>query len=310
MRYSNELKVGLALLFSVILFFVGVRYFQDLPLFRGNYDLYTLLDDAGGVLPGGSVRISGVNVGSIQDIFFDEESQRVRLTFDVDEAIAVPEGSTVSISGISALGTAFVDIQMGPPTNAALPPGSLVPGREGADLLGSLSDQAPALVGQLDGTLTEIEVLLQNANTLVDGPQGDVQATLAAFRATAGSLNTLLRAQQDRLGTTLDNVSALSAELGTLASEQGDSLGVAVENLNEVLTQLNRNLAALETTTTSLDALLVKIDQGEGTIGLMLNDPGLYHELDSVATNLNALLVDLQANPRRYLRELRLVDIF
>src|SRR5690606_34132267 len=51
----NELKVGLAILAAALLFYVGLRLFQDMPIFRGTFDLYTVLDDAGGLLPGNPV---------------------------------------------------------------------------------------------------------------------------------------------------------------------------------------------------------------------------------------------------------------
>ena len=39
-------------------------------------------------------------------------------------------------------------------------------------------------------------------------------------------------------------------------------------------------------------------------------NPTLYNNLNTAATNLNQLVLDFQADPKRYLRELRLVDVF
>ena len=70
------------------------------------------------------------------------------------------------------------------------------------------------------------------------------------------------------------------------------------------------SLASFESTSAQLDAVLAKLDSGEGTLGLMLNDPTLYHNLNEAATNLNQLVADFQADPKRYLKDLRLVDVF
>jgi phospholipid/cholesterol/gamma-HCH transport system substrate-binding protein len=85
---------------------------------------------------------------------------------------------------------------------------------------------------------------------------------------------------------------------------------MAVEQFNRVLDRLNQNLASLERTTAGLDAIIGKIDRGEGTLGLLVNDPTLYHRLDSTVTSMNELLIDLKENPVRYFRALRLVDLF
>ncbi len=77
-----------------------------------------------------------------------------------------------------------------------------------------------------------------------------------------------------------------------------------------MLGRVDRSLEQLESTTTTLDSIVGKIDRGEGTVGLLINDPRLYHRMDSTVNSMNQLLVDLKENPVRYMRALRLVDLF
>ena len=76
------------------------------------------------------------------------------------------------------------------------------------------------------------------------------------------------------------------------------------------LDRLDRTLASLESTTAGIDAIVSKIEQGEGTLGLLVNDPSLYHQLDSTLTTLNRILLDFERDPKRYLKDLKLVDVF
>ena len=103
---------------------------------------------------------------------------------------------------------------------------------------------------------------------------------------------------------------ATTGNLDTLTATAGDSLNYTLSQLNGMLARLDTSLVELEGTTTTLNSILNKIDQGEGTLGLMVNDPGLYHRLDSTVYNLNELLVDFQEHPVRYMRALRLFDVF
>ena len=64
------------------------------------------------------------------------------------------------------------------------------------------------------------------------------------------------------------------------------------------------------TVSAQLAEILEKINNGEGTLGKLVNDPQLYNNLDSLSVNLNTMVKDLNENPRHFLRHLRLVDIF
>ena len=305
MKYSNELKVGVAVALAAVVFIFGVRYFADLPIFGGSYSLATAFDDAGGLLNGNDVQVNGVKVGTVADVRLDQEARQVRVGLNIDESVVIREGSYAEVSGIAALGSIYVEITLGdgPP----LAPGATIPGQS-ADLLGQLTDRAPALIGGVDTLLTGAGATIGEVQRLLGSPESDLRQTLASLRAASQSLNTLLNSQQ--IGRTLANVDSLTDDLSAFTGESGDSLSQAVQGLNQTLSQLERTLVELEATTASLGEVATKINEGEGTLGLLVNDDALYAKLDSAATGVNRILENFEANPGRYLRELRLVDIF
>jgi phospholipid/cholesterol/gamma-HCH transport system substrate-binding protein len=83
-----------------------------------------------------------------------------------------------------------------------------------------------------------------------------------------------------------------------------------VQRVNRNLTRLEQNLANLERTTAALGSFAEKINEGEGTLGRLANDPSLYNNLDSTSVQMNRLLRDLQENPQRYLEDMTLVRMF
>lgn len=309
MKYSNELKVGTAIIVSAIIFFLGVRYFEDIPLFRGTYELYTSFDNADGLMVGNPVRVNGVNVGAVEEVRLAAETQDVRVRFHLDENVRVPEGSVTSLGGISALGGIHMVVRLGPPSNPLVPEDGFVPSRVKNDLM-ALADRAPGLVNKVDSILTSVDLTVGSAQDLLRNSDGDLRTTLIALRSTAGALEQAVRTEQVRLGLVLDNFGEVSEDLRDFTGENSDSLALAVENLNRVLRRLNQNLDALERTTTGVDTLLARVNRPYGTFGMLVNDPGLYGRLDSAAINLNALLEDFRKRPGRYLSELELIDIF
>lgn len=306
MNYSNELKIGVALVLSVLIFYIGIRYFKDLPLFAGTQTFSTAFADAGGLVAGNAVHISGVAVGSVETVSIRAGSDLAHVTFHVDRGIVLPLGSTTAIGGIGALGVVRLEINLGPTDSTAYEPGAFLPSSEEAGL-DQLISRAPQIVERADSLLLGATETLGAARTLMADPQSELVQTLAAFQGTANALTTLLRAEQGRIAGVLEGAETLTGNLNTLTR---DSLATTVENVNRLLTRLDGNIASLEATTASLNAILSKIDQGQGTLGRLINDPSLYTRLDSTLGNLNRILLDFEQNPKRYLKDLKLVDVF
>ena len=309
MNYSNELKVGIAIIVSLIIFFLGTRFFEDIPLFKGTYTLNTEFKNARGMIPGNAVRISGVKVGSVQEVVLDPQSNNVAISMRLDTDIRVPEGSHTEITGIDALGAVQLVIVPGPVENPLVGDGGFVPGIEDDDIFESLTDKAPVLINQVDSVLVGLDQTLGHTQGIMR-PGSDLQLMLSSLKNSANAIESLLRQERVRLSRLLANVDTLTGELGGLSQTASDSLAEVAGNLNRLLERVDQNMAQIETTTASLDSIMGKIDRGEGTVGLLVNDPALYHRLDSTVTSMNQLLVDIKDNPVKYMRALRLVDIF
>ena len=186
----------------------------------------------------------------------------------------------------------------------------MVEGVTGSDILGTLSDKAPGLVDQVDATLQNLNKLLGETGQLLSEPDSDIRQTLVSVQQSAGTLNDFLTSERARLSEIVANVESLTGNLDEFASENTDSLSVLINNVNSVMTRLDQNLQSLESVSTSLSEVLRKINEGEGTLGLFVNDPGVYQKMDSVLSSLDALLVEFRNNPDKFMKELRLVEIF
>lgn len=310
MRYGNELKVGLAIIATVLVFIFGFRFLSDLPLFRGSYELRTRLTEAGGLISGNPVLISGVRVGSVSNVALSEDQDAVNVRFRMDEDVTVFEGSTARIKGFGALGGVQLVIAPGPRSNAPIPPNGLVPADPRGDVLGELRSRTPQLVGRADSLLASVTAAARATNRLLSNSGGELDLTLAAIRRSTETLSRVLQSQEGRLANVLENAEATTQDLRAFTAGNTDSLALALTRFNQAMRRLNANLATLDTTTTRLNAVAARIETGEGTLGRLVNDPSLYIRLDSTATRLSFVLEDFQQNPGRYLEELTLVDIF
>ena len=64
--------------------------------------------------------------------------------------------------------------------------------------------------------------------------------------------------------------------------------------------QLTRSQGRLDSVLMTTDSVITKINTGQGSVGLLVNDPSLYHHSDSLVVELRALVADFKANPKKY----------
>ena len=74
------------------------------------------------------------------------------------------------------------------------------------------------------------------------------------------------------------------------------------DNTNNLLLSLDSTVVRASSSFDRLDDLLKSAESGDGSIAKLLNDPGVYDNLDNTTKNLSLLLQDMRLNPKRYLR--------
>lgn len=310
MKYADELKVGAAIAAAIFVFFFGVRYFQDIPLFRGSYNLHTHFREVGGLVTGNPIQIHGVTVGDVTSVRLDQENQRVRVQLRISNDVQIPEGSIVQLSGWSQFGGTRLVIQPGPTGNPPLENGAFIPSSQQENILGTLSDQAAPLLGRADTLLGTANRTFREVNDQLGQPSSDLRTTLGNLRSVTDQLDQLLREERTRLRSILENTEGLTQNLEEFSSENRDSIARTVEHLNAALRRTESTLGTVDRASASLDSLARGIQRGEGTLGLLARDSTLYHRLDSTAAGLNDLVRDFRENPRRYLQHLKMFQLF
>lgn len=310
MKYSKELTVGASVILAAVIFVLGIRYLEDLPLFRGTYDLATTFESVNGLNPGSAVRVNGVRVGAVESVQLDPTGSHVHVRFHLDEGVRVPEGSYATIAGIAALGSIHVNVHLGPQENPVIPEEGFLPGEEQHDVLGMVTERGPALADQVEDVLASANEALEGADVLMEGADAHVRPTLLALRQATEALSQTLRAEQQSIHQTMSNLEAFSADMSAFSDENADSLAAAVQTLNRSMTQLDRSLATLEGSTRTLDEILAKVNTGEGTLARLINDPSLYVRMDSTFGSLQALIDEMRQDPEKYLRHMSLVELF
>ncbi len=337
---TNELKVGLAVLFSLLVIYAGVRFLSGAPLFGGGYEVVAVFEDAQGLSPGAIVRLNGVRVGSVREVTLAPGARQVYVTMGIDRGVEIPRGSTLQTSGLSALGE--VNVEITPPLGVAagrpLADGDTLLAATTPDIFDLIAGESNSITARADTALQSAVRSFGSLDRILTNSGGDIEAVLAQLRFLTQATTTLIQNERDRIGRTLGSVEQAAANAEGTAARVGsnvedlsvvvgndivatsrtirgvtetnaDSVAALVAGLNASARRLDASLVQLGALSTSLNGLSARLDttlaavnSTDGTLGLLLTDPSLYHNANAAAASLQQVLQDLQNDPSRYLR--------
>ncbi len=299
---SKELRIGLLVTISVLVFFAGFYYLKGSSLFSRNHTYYGYYDNVQGLQPSAPVTIKGLQVGRVKSI--DLSGDRVRIALEVGRKYALPKGTVAQLYSSDLLGTKAVRLDLGATGERLDDEAVLATAVEGGMLEGLSSEINPVL---RNAQLIELHLdsLLVSVNSAFNAAtQQRITNTVAALEGSMKNFQSISGALQSRSGAltrTIDNADRVAA---TLAANR-QNIESTMANLNSVSAQLKaapieQTARDLQATSAKINALLRDINNGQGTLGLLAKDTALYKNLSSTAAEFSRLAADLKAHPRRY----------
>ncbi len=305
MNTPNELKVGIVVVLAGTLFYLGIRFLNDLPIF-GRASVYqTELVNSNGLVSGSIVAVNGVGVGSIEDV--QPTFSGALISFSIDDDLVLTEGTTTSTGGFGFVSSTQLNLTLGPPDAPVYPPGSKIPASSQASVLSDLANRAPDVLSRVDTVLTGSSLAINAVRELLSGPEGHMQQTLMEIQNSAKAFQAVLMADGGSVQSVLRDIEELSHAIEAFTE---DSLGGTATNIQRVLESLDTNLHLLRTTTNELNTLLSSINRGQGTLGKLATEDSLYLELKGASASLRRILETFENDPQEYLQHLKLVEIF
>jgi len=305
-RFWNEFRVGVLAVVAIVLLVLGVRFLQGVPLLGDTYPLVAQFESAGGVAEGTPVTVRGISVGTVERVALSgEEGVRVRMQIEGD--VQLTEGTTASVSGVSALDDVRISLTRGTGGDP-LSPGSRIPTKQ-SGVLETLRGRAVPLTRKVDSLLSTATGTFSDAGRVLGGSESQIENTLGHVESASARVDALLRRERDRLHRTMVHVERTSASLDTLVSDlqhitstKEDTLERTVEDAERTFHHARRAARSLDQSTEALNQILTDLEAGKGTAGRLLNDPRLYRRLHSVSVRADSILADFQRRPGRYLQ--------
>jgi phospholipid/cholesterol/gamma-HCH transport system substrate-binding protein len=114
-RSKNDVWVGLFVMIGLVaVLFLALKSANLLQLnWAANYKVSAKFDNIGGLKSGAAVKSSGVVVGRVESIVFDDLAFQARVTLALDQRYAFPKDSSLKILTSGLLGEQYIGIEAG-----------------------------------------------------------------------------------------------------------------------------------------------------------------------------------------------------
>ncbi|MFI1771433.1 MlaD family protein [Thalassobellus citreus] len=302
MKISKEVKVALLVISGIILVIFGFNYLNGKNLLESTNSYYTEFD-YNALSKASVVTVRGNQVGKIQDIEYDYKTGKTIVTFFVNEELKFSKNSVVKMYETGLMGgngLALLIKNDGEPAK----PGDKLKSTIEVGLVTSLSKNFSGLSTDLNATLKTTDTLMASLNELVtdESDKGlkqtiaELNETLKSFKNTSNSVNGFISDNNGNITAMLEKFKTSSENLAALTTELKDAnVGTTVTSLNKTLDNLN--------------TVLSKIDSDKGSLGKLINEEGLYNNLEGATKEMEELLRDIKLHPKRYFRVLSKKEI-
>ncbi len=302
MKISREVKTAILVLSGIALFIYLFSYLKGEDLFSNTQTYYTEFD-YNALSASSPITIKGNKIGKIEEIKYDFETGKTRVSFSVNPKLKFSKNSKIQLYQTGLMGgnaLAIIDANDG----VIAQPGDFILSDIKQGLMSTLENDLPNVTAGLDGTLRSTDTLVNSLNALVidESDTGlkstitELNSTLKSFKSLSNSIQNVVKKNDEKITSILDNFDKTSKDLSELAAElKGAGLSTTIADLNKTLV--------------SMQNLLASIDNGEGTIGKLLKDYKLYKNLEGASKEMELLLLDIKLHPARYRRILSKKEI-
>jgi len=309
MKISREFRIGVFGIVTLTLFFISVNYIKGKDIFNRSRTFYAVYDATSGIQEAASVTISGLEVGKVTGMkFLTKNSNKVLLELTVYNKVFIPSNSVARISSLDLLGTKNIEIIFSNSKTEAKDGDTLVGGsqmsltEEVNRQVAPIKLKAENLLSSLDTMVTVLQsVFNSETRKNLNASFASIRATLSNLESTSYNMDTLVYGQRKRLERIMFNVESITTNF----RKNDENISNILSNfslISDTLAKANLagTLANVNSVLSQVDAITTKINKGEGSIGLLVNDQKLYDNLNKSAAQLNALIADMKLNPYRY----------
>jgi len=299
---NKEFKIGFFAIVSIIALVFGVNYLKGINILNDNRDLYAVYEDIGGLQVGSPVMVNGYKVGMVSNIdLLTEQNQNLLVTISLDKEFDISTNTVCKIVNQDLMGTKGIALLLGDNHELLTSRDTIISGIEGslqdevnAQIL-PLKNKAEELIGSIDSVMMIVTAVLnKDTRDNLRNSLSSLDKTFELMSLTMVKVDSMIDINDERIANVVKNLESITSNL---ESSNGE-----IKNILTNFSSLSDSLAKADigSVLQNVSDITTKINNGEGSIGLMLKDDKIYTNFEKSTRELASLLEDIKKNPSRY----------
>lgn len=310
MKIKREAKIAIIFVAALILFFWGFNFLKGRHLFTSERTYYAVYKQVNGLVEANPVVINGYKVGIVNNIYFHPDgSGRLIVKFNVDNDIRIPYNTVAKLYSSDILGSRAIELVLGD-SKVDAASGDTLKTQIQASLGEEVSIQMMPIKQKFENVMLSIDSVLvvirgvfdENTRKNLALSFESIKLTIKNLEHTTYNIDTLVTTQKYKLAAIISNVESITANI----KKNNDKISNIIVNFSNISDTIAK--AKIASTINNADKalsefnmILGKVNRGEGSLGMLVNNDSLYKNLNSASEQLNLLVEDVKLNPQRYI---------
>lgn len=309
MKISKEVRVGIVTVIAIGFFIYGFNYLKGRDIFSTQRKFYAVYNDIDGLVEANPLMINGYKVGLVGKIKLTQDTtSHIIITLLLDDEVLIPKNSIAKVISSDILGSKAIQLILGSGNEYAVDGDTLKSAQEDNlkqsvnKTIAPLQKKAEGLIASIDSVMIVVQqVFNESTRQNLAKSFESIKLAISSLETTSYRLDTMVIGEKMKISSILTKVNVLAT---TLAGNS-DKLSNLINNFSNISDSLAKsNLASTinnaDKAMSQVSGIMGKINRGEGTMGMLINNDSLYRKLDKSAADLDKLLLDLRINPERY----------
>lgn len=310
---TPQVKIALVAILGVVILFFGMQFLKGLSIFSDSTSYQLKFNNVSGLSTSTPIFANGFKVGSVKHINYDYATpgEPIMVEAGIDESMRIPEGTTANIVS-DLMGNVKVELTLGQ-SSQMLAENGVINGQINHGALGEVKSMVPSIqrmLPKLDSILSSVNTLL--ADPALSGSLHNVNQITSNLTTSTKELNQLLAQVNGNVPSLTSNLNKILVNAkGMMTNANGgitEARG-AIRNANGMIISLNEKMNGIDiqatmsrvnTTLDNINTLTAQLNSKESSLGLLMNDPSLYNNLNNTVRSADSLLTNLKAHPKRY----------
>jgi len=301
---SKEIKVGLLVVIAGTILYMGFSFLKGKDFFSTSNKYYVQYGNVSGLTVSNPVIVNGFTVGRVDamDILHDK-GDSVLVLFSVKEDLPINNKTIAELISTDVLGGKAINLILGN-GKTILENEDYVIGRLEQSILADLQKKAMPIISNADTLVERFKDYMNGeGDKNIDLLMKTIQNVASNTDKTITMVNTLVNKNDNSFSETSQNLKLLSQELIKVSKELSPIMNNAkgfTDSLNSL--QLNQTIASANASLGKINELMTSINKQDGSLGKLLNSDETHTNLNATIKDLDFLVNDMQANPKRYIQ--------